>query len=113
MALDPNEAAKRAFIAYQQLNEIVKNDIGVSSAKAHLDSYNRILEVLTQCFSIDPAFKDAISHLHALTHRGIVGAMDAGYQMESDGRVLLATARSFIELYLSPEEKKKTIGFHG
>jgi hypothetical protein len=32
--------------------------------------------------------------------------------MESDGRVLLATAHSFIEMYLSPEDKKKAIGFH-
>jgi len=112
MALNSDEAAKRVLIGYRQLNEIVKEHIGLSSAKAHVASYNKILDTLNQCFSIDPAFKDAVSHLHPLEY--IKGAdLLLAHQMESDGRVLLATAHSFIEMYLSPEEKKKAIGFHG
>jgi hypothetical protein len=110
MALDSQDAAKRAFIAHQQLSEIAKEHIGVSSAKAHVESYNRILATLNQCFSIDPAFKDAVSHLQALRYTGGSG-LELSDQLESDGRILLATAHSFIQLYLSPEEKKKTIGF--
>ncbi len=64
MALDPNELAKKALIAYRQLQEIVKADIGMESARAHRDSYNRILETLNKCFAIDPAFAEAIRHIH-------------------------------------------------
>jgi DNA-binding SARP family transcriptional activator len=108
MALDPNEAGKRALIAYRQLSEIVKSDIGVTSAKTYLESYNQILGTLVSCFTIDPAFTDAVKHL-----RKLGGSLDhLSNQMESDGKVLLATARAFIELYLSPEDKKKAaIGF--
>jgi hypothetical protein len=109
VAIDPNEAARRALIAYRQLNEIVKEEIGLASAKAHLTSYNRILETLNECFAFDKAFVDSINHLKPL---GSQKPMETSYQMESDGKVLLATAHSFIEMYLSPEEKKKVIGFH-
>jgi hypothetical protein len=106
MALDPNEAAKRVLIAYRQLSEILKEPIGLLSALAHLESYNRILNTLHECFSVDKAFQNSVSHLKPL-------ASDVEYRnLESDGRVLLATAHTFIELYLSPEEKKKAIGFH-
>ncbi len=110
MAMDPHEAAKRALIAYRQLSEIVKDHIGVADAKAHMASYDRILETLNQCFAFDKAFLDSISHLKPLSRSS--DAMQASFQMESDGKVLLATAHSFIEMYLSPEDKKKAIGFH-
>jgi hypothetical protein len=32
-------------------------------------------------------------------------------RMDAYGAILLATAHDFIELYLSPEEKKKAFGF--
>jgi hypothetical protein len=109
MAMDPNEAAKRALIAYRQLSEIVKDPIGYGSAKAHLQSYNRILDSLNECFSsIDKSFADSVKHLHTLSDFG--GTLPD--QMESDGKILLATARGFIEFYLSAEEKKKAFGFH-
>jgi hypothetical protein len=108
--LDAHEAAKRALIAYRQLSEIAKEDVGVSSAKAHVESYNKILETMNRCFSIDRAFSDAVSHLRPL---GLtVDGIRLAHQMESDGRILLATAHSFIELYLSAEDRKKAFGFH-
>jgi hypothetical protein len=110
MALDPNDAAKRVLIAYRQLSEIVKEEIGVASAKAHIESYDRILATLNECFSVDKAFSDSISHIKPLGQS--FDAMRASYQMESDGKVLLAAAHSFIEMHLSPENRNKAIGFH-
>jgi hypothetical protein len=87
MAVDQNEAAKRALIAYRQLNEIVKEPIGYSDARAHLQSYNRILATLNDCFSaIDKSFADSVKHLQTL---GDVGGTLPD-MMESDGKILLA-----------------------
>jgi len=108
MALDPSELAKKALIAYRQLSEIVKDHIGVTSAIVHSESYNQILDTLNHCFAIDKTFEDSVKHLHHLQE----GTPHLSYKMESDGKVLLATAHSFIEMYMSPEEKKKTFGFH-
>jgi len=105
--MEPNDAAKRVLIGYRQLNEILKENIGISRAQARLESYNQILGTLQKCFALDPAFADAVHHLHPLRE-----SEDLRWRMESEGQVLLATAHSFIELYLSPEDKKKTIGFH-
>ncbi len=105
--MEPNEAAKRALIAYRQLNEMVKDNIGVASAKAHVTSYNKILDTLNQCFEVDPSFSDAVRHLSHLQP----GMHDLSFQMESDGRTLLATAHAFLELYLSADDRKKAIGF--
>lgn len=107
MPFDPHEAAKRVLIAYRQLNEIIKEEhIGLVSAVTHVESYNRILDILNECFSIDKAFVASVSHLHHLQD----GTKQLSYQMESDGRILRATAHSFIEMYLSPEDKKKLLG---
>jgi hypothetical protein len=107
---DANEAAKRVLIAYQQLGEVVKEHLHFGNAPAYLASYNRILDTLKECFSLDPDFQSAIQHLAHLRN----GDNDKlPNQMECDAKILRATAHSFIELYLSPEEKKKTIGFHG
>jgi hypothetical protein len=111
MTLDPQQAAKKVLIAYRQLEAMLKHHVGVASAKALAESYDRVLETLRQCFSFDEAFSDSISHLKSLSTLARVEPMDAAYQIEADGKVLLATAHSFIELYLSPEEKRKAIGF--
>ena len=105
--MEPNDAAKRVLIGYRQLSEILKTQLGIMSAQTRLESYNRILSSLQECFALDPAFADAVHHLHPLRE-----SEDLRWRMESEGQVLLATAHSFIELYLSPEDKKKTIGFH-
>jgi hypothetical protein len=110
MALDLNEAAKRAFIAYRQLDAIVKEPVGVDSATSYAESYNRILETLNQCFAIDKSFSDAVSHLKPLEKAH--GAVILSYQLDAYGAILLATAHDFIEMYLSPEEKKKAFGFN-
>lgn len=107
-APDLNEAAKRVLIAYRQLSKIVKS-VGVASALANIVSYNRILDTLNQCFSINPAFSDAVSHLHPLDETG--GSAQLAAQVKADAAILLATSHAFIELYLSPEDKKKAIGF--
>lgn len=104
--MDANAAAKRVLIAYTQLNEIVKERLTLLSAPAYAKSYDRILHSLKECFSIDPDFEAAIRHLAP------AGEEPLPSQLESDAKILRATAHSFIELYLSPEEKKKTIGFH-
>jgi hypothetical protein len=111
MSLDTSEAAKKVLIAYRQLEAMVRDGVGVASAKAQVESYDRILETLKQCFSLDKAFADSISHLNSLSTLARGDAMLAAHQMEADGGVLLATAHSFIELYLSPEDKKKVLGF--
>jgi hypothetical protein len=111
MALEPQQAAKKVLIAYRQLEAMLKDHIGVASVKAQAESYDRILETFRQCFSFDKAFSDSISHLRSLGTSARVEPMDAAFQIEADGKLLLATAHSFIELYLSPEEKKKAIGF--
>jgi hypothetical protein len=67
MALDPQQVAKRVLIAYKQLNEIIKDSINPLEANAHIESYNRILDTLNECFAIDEVFKKAISHLRHLT----------------------------------------------
>jgi hypothetical protein len=110
MADNPQELAKKALIAYRQLHEIVKETLGHETAKAHLDSYNRIVETLNECFAIDPAFADAIKHIHAFGEP-LAPGVRLVFKMEADGKILLATAHSFIEMYLSPEDKKKAIGF--
>jgi len=48
MALELNEAAKRALNAYRQLSEIVKEPVSVDCATAQAESDNRILESLDQ-----------------------------------------------------------------
>src|SRR5215470_7179974 len=93
MVLDPNEAARRVFIAYRQLSEIMK-EVNYATAAASLTSYNRILDTLNECFQIDSAFKHAVGHLRYL---GQGDENKLPFQMKSDGRVLLATAQSFIE----------------
>ena len=110
MALDPNDAAKRVLICYRQLNELLK-DIAGTKARARLESYNHILETLKECSALDLAFADAVRHLQPIQPEGLA-AGEAHLKLGADGAVLLATAHSFIELYLSPEEKKKTMGFH-
>jgi hypothetical protein len=111
MSLGPQEAAKKVLIAYRQLEAILKDGVGVASGKAQAESYDRILETLNQCFSFDKEFSDSISHLKPVGPTARADAMRAAYQIESDGTVLLATAHSFIELYLAPDDKKKAIGF--
>jgi hypothetical protein len=106
--MDPNEAAKRALIAYRQLSEIAKETLHFASGDAYVETYNRVLENLKQCFTLDKAFLESIGHLKPLAR----GANDLPYQMSCDSKILLATTHSFIEMYLSPEEKKKAIGFH-
>jgi hypothetical protein len=109
MGIDPNDAAKRVLIAYRQLTSILKESIVHASAKAHLLSYNKILDTMKECFSIDSAFAESVQHLKPL-------GTDLGglaHQMESDGKCLIATAHAFIEFYLSAEDKKNAIGFHG
>lgn len=107
MSLDPNEAAKRVLINYRQLDAMVKDHIGILTANTNLESYNRILRSLMDCFVVDESFRESIKHLRPLSD----STDNLSYQMESDGKVLLATAHSFIEMYLSPEDKKKAIGF--
>jgi hypothetical protein len=108
MALDPNEAARRALIAYRQLGAIVKEPVGVESASASAESYNQILETLNQCFAIDKSFSDAVIHLKPLEKAH--GAVILSYQLDAYGAILLATAHDFIETYLPPEEKKQAFG---
>jgi hypothetical protein len=108
MSLEPNDVAKRVLIDYRQLSAIVKEDIGILTAATSCDSYNRILASLKRCFEIDESFGEAIAHFRSLNKDS---TDNLSYQMVSDGRVLLATAHSFIEMYLSPEDKKKAIGF--
>ncbi len=88
----------------------MKEPVGVASAIAHVDTYNRILDTLNQCFSIDKSFSDAVSHLKHL-QKG-AGGINLATQLDADGPILLATAHAFIELHLSAEDKKKAIGFH-
>ncbi len=109
MALDLNGAAKRALIAYRQLGAIVKEPVGVHSATSCAESYNRILDTLNQCFAIDKPFSDAVSHLEPLEKAH--GAVILSYQFDAYGAIPLGAAHDFIEMYLSPEEKKKAIGF--
>jgi hypothetical protein len=105
---DQQETAKQVFVAYRQLETLLKERLGYVTAPARLQTYNRILETLKQCFSTDKTFSDAVKHLGSLR----VNLDDLPRKMEADGGILLATAHSFIELYLSPEDKKKAIGFH-
>jgi hypothetical protein len=105
----PSEAdmAKQAFIAYKQLEAFLRGPINFSTLGALIPSYNNILDRLLECFAIDSVFSQSVAHL-----RPYGNGQDNPFQMKSDGDILLATAHSFIELYLSPEEKKKTVGFH-
>ncbi|SRR6266849_7391414 len=104
---DQQETAKQVFIAYRQLESIVKNDVVYVDAKTQLQTYNHILETLKACFELDKAFSDAVKHLQPLRE----SSENLPYEMESNGRILLATAHSFIEFYLS-DDKRKAIGFH-
>src|ERR1700691_2000790 len=107
MPTDPTEVAKRVLIDYRQLEAMLKDHIGIMTAKVNLGNYNRILKSLMDCFVIDESFRESIKHLRSLNN----DTDDLSFQMESDGKILLATAHSFIEMYLSPEDKKKAIGF--
>jgi len=107
MPLTPHDAARKALIAYRQLQQMVKDRIGGKAAAAYIKSYNRILKTLTECFAVDDAFKEAVSHLRPLDD----STDHLSYQMECDARMLLAAAHGFIELYLSAEDKAKAIGF--
>jgi hypothetical protein len=103
-------AAKRALICYRQLDELLKDIVG-AKARARLESYNSILETLKECFAHDADFADTVKHLRPIRPEGLRGG-EAQLKLGADGAVLIATAHSFIELYLSPEDKKKAIGFH-
>src|ERR1700675_3508646 len=106
--VEQNEAGKRALIAYRQLEAILKEGVGVRDSQIIADTYDKVLETLKHCFSIDPAFEEAVKHLRRPDR---ADSMSLAYKLESDGKILLATAHAFIELYLSTEDKKKAIGF--
>lgn len=114
MAINPQETAEAAkvLIAYRQLSEMLKDGgVRASTVGTNIESYNRFLETLTQCFGVDQASHDAVRHLKELGGSAEPPIALAN-QMASDGKVLLATAHSFVEIYLSPEDKKKVFGFH-
>jgi hypothetical protein len=106
--MEPNEAAKRAFVAYRQLDAVLEGRPGYSSIYAAADTYDRVLKTLQECFSIDSSFADAVKHIKQPDRADKSHLIP---QLRTDGEVLRATAHAFIELYLSPEEKKKAIGF--
>jgi hypothetical protein len=106
--VEPSEAAKRALISYRQLEAILKDGVGVRDSQAVVDTYDKVLETLKHCFSIDPAFEEAVKHVRKPDR---ADSMSLAYRLESDGKILLATAHAFIELYLSTEDKQKAIGF--
>ena len=69
------------------------------SVASNVDSYNETLELLDECFEkSNHAFVEAVDHLRPLNHAA--GSRKVCRQMEADGRVLLAIASRFIELYL-------------
>jgi hypothetical protein len=102
MNLNPSEAARKVLIAYRQLSEIVKDSIVLVSAKSHCERYDQILVTLGECFTFDDDLTQSVSLLRPL-HPSTINLV---YHMESDGRKLLAMARSFIESYLPPEDKR-------
>jgi len=112
------EAAKNVFIGYRQLEELVKY---VSQSKdeyttvqrvveTSVPTYNAILTTLKECLALDPAFAARIAHLQVLDANTNPWLLFEA--LKGNGVVLRGTAHAFIELYLSPEEKKKAIGFH-
>jgi hypothetical protein len=80
--MEPSDAAKRVLIAYRQLEAILQPGVvGASSVTAAADSYDKILETLKQCFSVDPLFEDAVKHLHSPS-RG-AGKLPLVHQLET------------------------------
>jgi hypothetical protein len=114
--MEQANAAKTVFICFRQLEELLKTVAPyqkerygdqVHTAKACAPTYNSILSNLKECFGVEPAFARLIEHLRPIQD-GDFGVIE---KISSEGAVLRGTAHALIEMYLSPEEKKKAIGF--
>ena len=114
-----SEAGRAAFVCYRQLDELVRVVDGygakfaeVFATAVSIDSYNRILARVKECVSADPVFAKAIEHLQEVPKdfKSLGGDRIWG-MLKADASVLRATLHTFIELYLTAEEKKKVIGF--
>jgi hypothetical protein len=110
--MTPEEAAKTVFITYRQLEQLLsvldKHGVQIQegySSPNNMATYNAVLGALREAFAMDPIFLKRVEHLHEMNEEG-----EAFYKMKADGPVLLGTARAFIDMYMSGEEKKK-IGF--
>jgi len=111
------EVPRVALISYRQLEELLKvveglatNQVGMAwTGETVLASYHRILNQLKECFESDDKFKKAIEHLRPLDEKA--PGHELHHRIKADAHVLLGTLRAFIEWYLTPEEKKKIIGF--
>lgn len=117
--MEPAEAAVNVFVCYRQLEELLKYLAPTSYGKpasevsrvvrTSVPTHNAILKSLKECLAVNDAFAERITHLQPLDPEA--NNWDLLERLKSDGAVLRGTAHAFIELYLSPEEKKKAIGF--
>jgi hypothetical protein len=110
MAMHIGQMAKKVLSLHDALQDVLGSDAGKESAEARVEKYNVVLDLLKECFAkSDFAFEEAIEHLKPLDR--IADSGKDSRRLKTDGRFLLTTARRFIELYLSPEDKK-AVGFH-
>lgn len=115
--MSPAEAAKIVFICFRQLEELLRQLASdgrdyasvCHTVSASVPTYNAILSSLKECFAIDREFAQRIDHLQPLSSEN---EWETIRKMSVEGAVLRGSAHAFIELYLSPEERKKAIGFH-
>jgi len=114
--MDPTEAGKTAFICYRQLEELlaVLGQSSVPGMGYSLDAcaraYNQVLSGLAECFSLDSAFARRIGSLQPVSETEVT--TETWQTLRTDGPFLRGTARAFVELYLSADDKKKAVGFN-
>ena len=115
--MEPNEAAKVAFICYRQLEELIRatENLGKEkhgsqwADKVLAPTYNNILKTLKEAFSVDQHFTESIRQFEPLDKADNV--YEIYLVIRANSQILLGSVRAFIELYMDPDEKKKTIGF--
>lgn len=105
------DMAKKAYICRRQLDELRKtlqNTERFSAPWSLIDSYNKLLTEVKEILSIDPAFSSLIGYLKEDNGQGI--SVQISHRILLHVNILIGALGSFIQLYLSPEDKKK-IGF--
>ena len=110
-------AAKIVFICHRQLEELIRatETLGKDkhgpewSQQTLAPTYTRILETLTEAFSIDQHFADSIRQFKPLDEKST--SYETYEVIRASSQILLGSVRAFIELHMAPSEKKKTIGF--
>lgn len=121
LVASPTEQAKRVYIAYAQLNDLLgelskRLEMGLeqkagcywAASASYAKSFNAILRVTRESFKFDEQFLESISEVTPIEE---VLSPDILEEVLSRGSKLRGALQAFVNFYMSPKEKSR-VGFH-